>query len=216
MDNAAKLRPGRPLAFSVEERRRLILAAAEQVFVEQGYGTSKMEEIAQTAEMSKKTLYQYFSDKEGVFTAMLQSEDMPVFPEIPSADEQANMLPLLRETLLTVARFILAPRHVALTRLVISEAKKSPELAVSFYNNYMERFRQTLRERLAELENSGIPEAAAASRMVEPLIGAIIGPFHMKALLCCESLSQHDLEDRVDLALSLIGLQCKNGSGTHS
>ncbi|MGV8936096.1 MAG: TetR/AcrR family transcriptional regulator [Allorhizobium sp.] len=212
MENVVKLRPGRPIAFPLEERRRLILAAAEQVFVERGYGTSKMEEIAQTAEMSKKTLYQFFSDKEGVFTAMLQSEDMPIFPEIPPAGESASMLPVLRETLLTVARFILAPRHVALTRLVISEAHKSPELATSFYNNYIERFRLTLRDRLTELEQSGVPGAAAASRMVEPLIGAIIGPFHLKALMCCDRLSQNDLEDRVDLALQMIGLECKAGA----
>lgn len=212
MEIAVKLRPGRPIAFPIEERHRLILAAAEQVFVERGYGTSKMEEIAQTAEMSKRTLYQFFSDKEGVFTAMLKSEDMPVFPEIPPAGESASMLPVLRETLLTVARFILAPRHVALTRLVIAEAQKSPELAISFYNNYIERFRLTLRERLTELEKSGVPGAAAASRMTEPLIGAIIGPFHLKALMCCESQSQEDLEERVDLALQMIGLECKVGA----
>ncbi len=41
-----------------------------------------MEEIARAAEMSKKTLYQFFSDKEAVFSELLQSEDMPEFRKL--------------------------------------------------------------------------------------------------------------------------------------
>ncbi len=105
-----------------------------------------MEEIARAAEMSKKTLYQFFSDKEAVFSELLQSEDMPEFPEIETdANDPASAL-LLRDTLITVTKFILDPRHVALTRLVIAEAPNYPELAKSFYNNYIERFKTTLRD----------------------------------------------------------------------
>ncbi len=73
MTTNLKMRPGRPLAYSIIERRRLILAAAERFFFEQGYGASTMEEIARAAEMSKKTLYQFFSDKEAVFSELCRA-----------------------------------------------------------------------------------------------------------------------------------------------
>ena len=201
-----KVRQGRPPAYSVEERRRLILAAAEQVFVERGYGEARMEDIAAAAEMSKKTLYQYFPDKEGVFNAMLGSEDMPAYPDIAAHGETTSSLAPLRETLLTVARFILSPRHIGLTRLIIAEAPKAPALAAIFYENYIERFRNTLRQRFAELEKAGVAEAVTAGAMIEPLIGAIIGPFHLKALLRSEAVSEEDLQERVNIALKMIGL----------
>ncbi|WP_191909018.1 TetR/AcrR family transcriptional regulator [Hypericibacter adhaerens] len=44
---------------------------AEKVFVEQGYGAASMDEIAQDAGMSKKTLYQLFDTKEALFAAVI-------------------------------------------------------------------------------------------------------------------------------------------------
>ncbi|MCM2475848.1 TetR/AcrR family transcriptional regulator [Rhizobium sp. CG5] len=184
----------------------MILAAAERVFVDQGYGASTMEEIARAAEMSKKTLYQYFTDKESLFAALLQSDVMPDFPEVP-ADGPASP-ELLRETFSTIARAILAPRHIALTRLVISEAPKTPELAASFYYNYIERFRRTVFDRLLELENAGMVEATRALAMIEPIMGIILGPVHIKTLLCCEMACNEALEERVDFVMKLIGLEC--------
>lgn len=209
MSTNEKLRPGRPLAYSTMERRRLILAAAEKVFVEQGYGASTMEEIARAAEMSKKTLYQFFSDKESVFSALMQSEDMPEFPEIEP--REGGMSPeLLRDTLVTVTRFILDARHVELFRLVIAEAPNHPELATSFYNNYIERFGDTLRDRLAELEKAGVAGAASAVAMAEQLMGATLGPAHMMALLRCKEFTTEDVERRVGLSMKLIGIECPN------
>lgn len=211
MSTSLKMRPGRPLAYSVMERRRLILAAAERVFVEQGYGASTMEEIARAAEMSKKTLYQFFSDKAAVFSELMQSEEMPEFPEIVGEGEGPASPALLRDTLVTVTRFILDPRHVALTRLVIAEAPNYPELATSFYNNYIERFKMTLRDRLQELERAGVAGAASAVAMADPLMGATIGSCHMMALLRCQEFTSDDVEARVALAMKLIGIECTNG-----
>lgn len=185
----------------------MILAAAERVFVEQGYGASTMEEIARAAEMSKKTLYQFFSDKESVFSALMQSEEMPEFPEI-ELGEQPMSPALLRDTLITVTRFILDQRHVALTRLVIAEAPNHPELANSFYNNYMERFKLTLKQRLAELEKAGVAGAASAVVMAEPLMGATLGSCHMMALLRGEEFTSEEVEQRVKLAMKLVGIEC--------
>lgn len=53
------------------EKRRRILDAARQLFVRDGLRGTTMEAIARAAGVAKPTLYGYFSDKEAVFTAIL-------------------------------------------------------------------------------------------------------------------------------------------------
>jgi AcrR family transcriptional regulator len=56
---------------SAEESRRLILAAAGSVFIEQGYGHASMRDIARAAGMSVGGLYLYFKNKEELYHAFM-------------------------------------------------------------------------------------------------------------------------------------------------
>ena len=64
-------RPGRPpkdLAGDVEER---ILDAAERVFLERGFQSASVDEIAARAPASKPTIYGHFAGKEALFAAVV-------------------------------------------------------------------------------------------------------------------------------------------------
>ena len=50
-----------------EQRRNDILDAAEQMFFEKGYNATKMDDVAEKAELSKGTLYLYFKNKEELY-----------------------------------------------------------------------------------------------------------------------------------------------------
>ncbi len=54
-----------------EQRREEILRAAEMVFFEKGLAQATMDEIAERAELSKGTLYLYYSSKEDLFLGVL-------------------------------------------------------------------------------------------------------------------------------------------------
>ncbi len=58
------------------ERRDSILKAAVQVYMEKGYHATTMEKIADTAELSRATLYLYFKTKDEIFVRAIvrQSE----------------------------------------------------------------------------------------------------------------------------------------------
>jgi AcrR family transcriptional regulator len=53
------------------EKRRRILDAARLLFVREGLRGTTMEALARAAGVAKPTLYGYFSDKDAVFTALL-------------------------------------------------------------------------------------------------------------------------------------------------
>jgi TetR/AcrR family transcriptional regulator len=53
-----------------EQRRNMIIAAAEKVFFAKGLDAATMDDIAEEAELSKGTLYLYFKSKEDLYLAI--------------------------------------------------------------------------------------------------------------------------------------------------
>jgi len=55
----------------LEQRRAKILEAATEVFIQHGYERTTMKDVMDAAEVSRGGLYQYFSNKEDLFEAIL-------------------------------------------------------------------------------------------------------------------------------------------------
>ncbi|WP_269937312.1 TetR/AcrR family transcriptional regulator [Arthrobacter sp. HY1533] len=76
LDPAAKERPAQrtqPSRMPRDERRAQLLASALEVFVNHGYHGAAMDEIAETAKVSKPVLYQHFPSKRELYLALLDS-----------------------------------------------------------------------------------------------------------------------------------------------
>lgn len=54
-----------------QARVNLILDSAEKPFVEKGYGDTSINEIAELADFSRTSIYQYFKSKEEIYLALL-------------------------------------------------------------------------------------------------------------------------------------------------
>src|SRR5690242_9960044 len=63
---------GRPTAAERRTRESEILTTALGVFLRTGYGASTIDELAAAAQVTKRTLYAYYGDKSGLFTAMVR------------------------------------------------------------------------------------------------------------------------------------------------
>src|SRR6266511_3917510 len=64
---------GRPIRLPRSARRKQLLAAAQQVFVAQGYHAAAMDDIAERAGVSKPVLYQHFPGKLELYLALLDT-----------------------------------------------------------------------------------------------------------------------------------------------
>lgn len=65
--------PRRSLKETLRQKRaELILEVAEAIAVEKGYHDTSMDEIAERAGVSKGTLYQHFSTKDDLFSALVE------------------------------------------------------------------------------------------------------------------------------------------------
>jgi TetR/AcrR family transcriptional repressor of mexJK operon len=121
----------------ITRSRALIMAAATQVFLEQGYPGTSVDDIAAAAGVSKRTVYNVFVDKEQLFRAIIG--DAIATAERFSAelaattaeatDAAAALTTLARE----LAASVLGGRVVPLRRLLIGEARRFPEFALEYY-----------------------------------------------------------------------------------
>lgn len=118
---------GRPRFLTAEARRDRLLDAAETVFLTRGYHAASMDDVAHAASMSKKTIYQVFASKSEMFEVLLTNRFIPVVPV--SADDGRPLAQTLTDILRHMAASCLAPRHIAMTRLMIAEAPLSREMA---------------------------------------------------------------------------------------
>jgi len=69
-------------------RRRAILEAAKEVFLDKGFEASRMEEIAKRCELGKGTIYFYFRSKEELYLALLQEGVNELFERIEKKLEE--------------------------------------------------------------------------------------------------------------------------------
>jgi TetR/AcrR family transcriptional repressor of mexJK operon len=199
-------RRGRPPSYSPDERRRLLLQAAERVFIASGYGGASMEEIARTAGMSKKTVYTFFPDKRQLFGALIgEAGEFPASHTVDTRDP-SQITEELRRRLLALLEFALSPAQVELTRLVISEAHHSPELAEEFLARGLNRGLGFIAECLEQLREASpdcdIPDA---QRIASALCGAAIGHFHFRILLeKGRTFPRDELLSQVDVAMKIV------------
>lgn len=66
-------------------RREAILAAAEEVFARRGYHGAALEDIAQTAGISKALIYEHFASKRELHTALLDAHVEEIFQRLQAS-----------------------------------------------------------------------------------------------------------------------------------
>ena len=120
-------RPSREQAALLGDR---ILDAATDLFLAEGYGATSIEAVAQRARISKRTFYHRFPDKAALFDAVLRRiiQGIRPPPDVPLF-EGSDLSEMLRRLARLAVHASVAPMTLALTRLMLTEAQRFPELA---------------------------------------------------------------------------------------
>lgn len=120
-------RPSREEALLLGDR---ILDVAADLFLTEGYGATSIEAVSQRARISKRTFYHRFPDKAALFDAVLRRTIQKIKPppDVPLF-EGANLNEVLCRIARLAVRAFVAPMTLALTRLMLTEAQRFPELA---------------------------------------------------------------------------------------
>ena len=114
-----------------DELRRRILDAAFGAFLELGYAGTSTLEIATRAKVSKRDLYARFGSKQALFKAGIveRTERMRVAMEVPAVTSREGLAAALTLYGRTILSEVTHPHVLAVHRMAIAEAARSPELA---------------------------------------------------------------------------------------
>src|SRR5574337_479200 len=110
-----------------ETRRQAILEAAAQVFQETGFERATMSAICERLGYSKATLYNYFSSKEALFSAVVfDASEAEFLASLDALDAtQGDIAQALERFGQQILAVPYAPPVQAVRRLIISEAGRS-------------------------------------------------------------------------------------------
>jgi TetR/AcrR family transcriptional repressor of mexJK operon len=159
----------------------VLIDAAEEIFLAKGYHSATMDDVAQAAGMSKKTVYQLIHSKAELFMALLDHyQTLLVFPASqPDWSEQR----ILVEHLLALARFLLSPEQLAIIRLIMAEYTHSPDLSRVFHQSRFKKAKSRLETCLSDIATRQNARFTDLGEMSAMLFGMTIGEFHLGVLI---------------------------------
>ncbi|MCS7477146.1 TetR/AcrR family transcriptional regulator [Umezawaea endophytica] len=163
--NASTQTPGRRRRS--EGKRVTVLDAAEALFVEEGYDAAGVDEIAARAQVSKRTVYDHFADKEEIFLQVLERVSDALTGAVRAAiDEELSGKSGLRDELANFANRVvgttLRSSQYAKFRMLESRPGSRPGLPES---------KRDLAERMLSERFAGFAESGRL-RAVDPGVAA--------------------------------------------
>jgi TetR/AcrR family transcriptional repressor of mexJK operon len=131
-----------------DRKRKALLLAATEVFLDKGYDSTSMDDVAAKAAVSKPTVYKYFSDKERLFAEIVRATTGEIDELVRLVIETMARQTSVESGLILLARHFLTalmrPRVLRLRRLVMANADRFPDVGRSWYEQGFERVLATL------------------------------------------------------------------------
>lgn len=158
----------------VVRTRAAVREAARTLFLQQGYAGTTMDEIAEAAGLTKRTLYNNYADKDALFTEIVAEVGAyadefarALRDELAAGTTAANLSKTLHELGRRLALGIVRPEVVAVRRLLIGEARTFPALARRYFDRAPGQVLKVLSAGFARLGKAGLlrvsqPRRAAA------------------------------------------------------
>jgi AcrR family transcriptional regulator len=188
---------------SDDERRTQVIDAAERVFLEKGFHAATMDDIARQAGMSKKTLYQLFAAKAGLFEALL-TDRCSIFT-VTIEDDNRPPRAVLTDVLRRSVAHALTERQVAIVRLMVAESPRAPEITAALERLGVGRGKGALETWLAAKAAEGALKVSDPQEMASLLFWTAAGDYLMHALLNDRpaAVTADAIEKRVDLVVGM-------------
>lgn len=164
------------------EKNRAIVVAAEDLFLTKGFEAVSMDEIAERAGVSKRTVYSHFGSKEDMFVALLECKCSSVRENVvETADNEAP----IDETLVCFGIAFLAmifnEESLKLFRILAAQSYNFPDLGRRFYEAGPDRSAEAMAAYLKGQAERGVIRVGDPKMAAGTLISSMLN----KRLTAC-------------------------------
>lgn len=207
-------RRGRPRADQAGKVEARILEVATALFLDQGFGRTTLDQVAETAHVGKTTLYSRFATKDALFAAIVQRYAAELQGRMSAVRANGSTEERLRQAGLELAKLTLTVDSINLMRLTLAEASAFPQVAEVGFRIGFGGCVQSLMAAMAE-DDSNAAQAAMrpiATRFVEMALHPLY--FHAFAGAALDGLQARAVEDVAEVAAYLCRAPTTNADPT--
>jgi AcrR family transcriptional regulator len=184
--SAGRKAPARDVGEKPRRQRRKdarpaeIIEAALELFVERGFGATRLEDVARRAGVAKGTLFVYFPTKQDLFRAVARRVLAVNFEPLRQAAAKQRDMPLAELVPLLLARAaqLGETQLPAMIRLLIAEARVFPDLAQVWHDEVVSKVLALVVSAVERAQargevGPGDPRLAAFS-IIGPMLSAVL------------------------------------------
>ncbi len=162
-----------------ETTRRRLLQAAQQLFAQQGYETTSVQQICQAAGVSKGAFYHHFPSKHALFLHLLQRWLAGIQDQLQQAAARMDDVPAGLRAMAsgTQGVFQSADGRLAMFLEFLSQARLDPQVwqaTLQPYQQYRDFFAQIVRRGVAEGSLRPVDPQVAARAVVALAVGLLL------------------------------------------
>jgi AcrR family transcriptional regulator len=194
-----KVAAGRPPKAQAEALANHVVAIADMLFIEKGYGGTSMATVASRAHVGKQSLYRRFPDKAALFREVIRRRiDRTIVSPNDSVAEH-DPLNKLKNFGRSALENALDPEFVRLYRIVISEALPFPELASAALECWKSGFKDRCVDAIRQAQAIGMCKPGDPEALAQCFLWSLIGEAFLRGLsgqeyLSCEGSRDSHLE----------------------
>lgn len=170
--------------------RAAAVNAAQLLFMQKGFVGTTMDEIAELAGLTKRTLYNNYADKSALFVEIVTN--ITSLAEEFAGDLRRGFVAEVTATNLQrelhgvgqrLARAILRPEVIALRRLLIGESRDFPTLAAGYFDRAPGQVIAALAHGFERMTNAGLLKMKNPQRAAGQFAYLVVGEMLDRAIL---------------------------------
>lgn len=188
------------------KKRQLILEKAKQLFLEQGYHASTMNQVAALAGVSKITVYNHFSDKANLFTCAIEETCELFLQRINRVELHADsdFLALLQQACSMALELVSLPEAIKLDLLLLELAAEKNPLLIPFFNASHQKMRLLWENLFHQAIQHGFLLTEDVSKPTDLIVSLLMGARHHEVLLGLRPIptleqQQHIIQDSITI-----------------
>jgi AcrR family transcriptional regulator len=173
------IRAGRPPKQQAQALGDHVVAIADALFIERGYGGTSMATVAARARVGKQTLYRRFPDKAALFREVIRRRIDAMIPARGPEPDHEDPLHLLKRMGASALTTVLDTQFVPLYRIVVAEAPLFPELAGTAADYWGSTFGDRCIDLVRRAQAIGRCRAGDPEELAQNFLWSLVGgPLH--------------------------------------
>jgi len=211
-----KAKPNRKFRRRAEARPDEVLDAALELFIDNGFAATRVEDIARKAGISKGSVYLYFPSKQALIEGLVQRA---ITPLAANAIMMATSFEGDPRTLITLVLNMIAARFadgqvLAIPKLIMREAVSFPEIALMYRDQVLKNAMPVFEGMIEKGVNEGYFRKVDPELTIRSIMGPIITHLLLSEIFAIEPRDGLALDRLIENHLTILfdGLSMPKGA----